>query len=63
MSVMRLAAFTRSSTLLPAIRTSGHYGSRGLCLDVTGTVTTPGQQLDQWPCKNAPGINQDFTPN
>jgi hypothetical protein len=34
----------------------------GLCLDVTGGGSNTGQQLDQWPCKNAPGTNQDFTP-
>ena len=34
----------------------------GLCLDVTGAGASQGQQLDQWPCKNAPGTNQDFTP-
>jgi hypothetical protein len=34
----------------------------GLCLDVTGAGSNLGQQLDQWPCKNAPGTNQDFTP-
>jgi hypothetical protein len=33
----------------------------GLCLDVHGAGSTPGQQLDQWPCKNAPATNQDFT--
>jgi hypothetical protein len=33
----------------------------GLCLDVYHAVSTLGQQLDQWPCKNAPGTNQDFT--
>ena len=35
----------------------------GLCLDVYGAGSNPGQQLDQWPCKNAPGTNQDFTPH
>jgi hypothetical protein len=33
----------------------------GLCLDVYHAVSTAGQQLDQWSCKNAPGTNQDFT--
>ncbi|WP_063770673.1 RICIN domain-containing protein [Streptacidiphilus carbonis] len=33
----------------------------GLCLDVYGAGANTGQQLDQWPCKNAPGSNQDFT--
>ncbi|MFC1436371.1 RICIN domain-containing protein [Streptacidiphilus sp. N1-3] len=32
----------------------------GLCLDVYGAGSNTGQQLDQWPCKNAPGTNQDF---
>ncbi len=32
----------------------------GLCLDVYGNGSNAGQQLDQWPCKNAPGTNQDF---
>jgi hypothetical protein len=36
--------------------------SSGLCLDVYGAGSSTGQQLDQWPCKNAPGTNQDFTP-
>jgi hypothetical protein len=36
--------------------------SSGLCLDVYGAGSNTGQQLDQWPCKNAPGTNQDFTP-
>ncbi|MGV9345515.1 RICIN domain-containing protein [Streptomyces spiralis] len=34
--------------------------SSGLCPDVYGAGSIPGQQLDQWPCKNAPGTNQDF---
>jgi Ricin-type beta-trefoil lectin domain-like len=34
----------------------------GLCLDVYGAGGDQGRQLDQWPCKNAPGSNQDFTP-
>jgi O-glycosyl hydrolase len=34
----------------------------GLCLDIYGAGSNTGQQLDQWPCKNAPGTNQDFTP-
>ena len=32
----------------------------GLCLDVYHASNSTGQQLDQWPCKNAPGTNQDF---
>jgi len=35
----------------------------GLCLDVLGAGSNAGQQLDQWPCKNAPGTNQDFAPH
>ncbi len=35
----------------------------GLCLDVYGDGSNTGQQFDQWPCKNAPGTNQDFTPH
>ena len=35
----------------------------GLCLDIYRAASTPGQQLDQWACKNAPGTNQDFTPH
>jgi non-reducing end alpha-L-arabinofuranosidase len=34
----------------------------GLCLDVFGANNTQGQQLDQWPCKNTAGSNQDFSP-
>ena len=35
----------------------------GLCLDVLRRrQTTTGQQLDQWPCKNGAGTNQDFSP-
>ncbi|GAA4491353.1 hypothetical protein GCM10023191_025190 [Actinoallomurus oryzae] len=36
--------------------------NNGLCLDVYGAGSNLGQQLDQWPCKNAPGTNQDFSP-
>lgn len=35
----------------------------GLCLDVYGAGSNAGQQLDQWPCKNAAGTNQDFIPS
>ncbi|MFF7934399.1 arabinofuranosidase catalytic domain-containing protein [Streptomyces sp. NPDC007940] len=34
----------------------------GLCLDVPGGSGDLGRQLDQWPCKNTSGSNQDFTP-
>jgi hypothetical protein len=50
----------------PIAQSDGSYEFRnqnsGLCLDVYGAVGTQGQQLDQWPCKNATGTNQDFTP-
>ncbi|MFF1605273.1 RICIN domain-containing protein [Streptomyces mirabilis] len=49
---------------LPIRQSDGSYEfqnqNSGLCLDVYGAGSTPGQQLDQWPCKNAPGTNQDF---
>ncbi|MEW2514275.1 hypothetical protein [Streptomyces sp. NPDC046870] len=38
-------------------------GSNNLCLDVYGGGSNTGQQLGQWPCKNAAGSNQDFTPH
>jgi ricin-type beta-trefoil lectin protein len=48
----------------PLRQSDGSYELRnqnsGLCLDVNGVSSTPGQQLDQWPCKNASGTNQDF---
>ncbi|MEV5710680.1 RICIN domain-containing protein [Actinoallomurus sp. NPDC052274] len=48
----------------PIQRSDGSYEFKnqnsGLCLDVYGAGGTLGQQLDQWPCKNAPGTNQDF---
>ncbi len=49
---------------LPIQQSDGSYEfqnkNSNLCLDVYGAVNTAGQQLDQWPCKNAPGTNQDF---
>jgi hypothetical protein len=53
-----------SSLWLPVSQSDGsvayqNQGS-GLCLDVFGAGGNAGQQLDQWPCKNAPGTNQDF---
>jgi len=55
-----------NSLWLPVQQSDGSYSFRnqnsGLCLDVFGANSTLGQQLDQWPCKNAPGTNQDFTP-
>ena len=51
---------------LPVQQSDGSYSFKnqnsGLCLDVYGGGSDPGRQLDQWPCKNAPGTNQDFTP-
>jgi hypothetical protein len=48
----------------PLRQSDGSYEFRnqnsGLCLDVTGASSAMGQQLDQWPCKNATGTNQDF---
>jgi hypothetical protein len=48
----------------PVQQSDGSYSFRnqnsGLCLDGFGDNATPGQQLDQWACKNAPGTNQDF---
>ncbi|MFD0684567.1 arabinofuranosidase catalytic domain-containing protein [Actinomadura fibrosa] len=49
---------------LPIQQSDGSYEfqnkNSGLCLDVYGAGGNLGQQLDQWPCKNAPGTNQDF---
>ncbi|WP_181804570.1 RICIN domain-containing protein [Streptomyces shenzhenensis] len=49
---------------LPVRQSDGSYAfqnrNSGLCLDVYGAGGNPGQQLDQWQCKNAPGTNQDF---
>ncbi len=51
----------------PAQQSDGSWqfqnSGSGLCLDVYGAGSNTGQQLDQWPCKNAPGTNQDFTPH
>ncbi len=53
-----------NSLWLPVQQSDGSYEFRnqnsGLCLDVYGAGSNLGQQLDQWPCKNAPGNNQDF---
>ena len=55
---------TAAGLWLPVAQSDGSYEFRnqnsGLCLDVYGAGSNPGQQLDQWPCKNAPGTNQDF---
>jgi len=54
-----------ASLWLPVKQSDGSYefknDNSGLCLDVTKAVSTLGQQLDQWACKNAAGNNQDFT--
>jgi hypothetical protein len=51
---------------LPVRQSDGSYSfqnqNSGLCLDVHGGGSTLGRQLDQWPCKNTAGSNQDFTP-
>jgi hypothetical protein len=54
-----------ASLWLPIRQSDGSWEFKnqnsGLCLDVYHAVSTAGQQLDQWSCKNAPGTNQDFT--
>jgi hypothetical protein len=53
-----------ASQWLPSQQSDGTWQfqdkNSGLCLDVFGDSSTAGQQLDQWPCKNGPGNNQDF---
>jgi hypothetical protein len=55
------------SLWLPIQQADGSYSfqnsASGLCLDVFGANNTLGQQLDQWPCKNATATNQDFSPH
>lgn len=55
-----------NSLWLPQQQSDGSWQFKnqnsGLCLDVLGAGSNQGQQLDQWPCKNAPGSNQDFNP-
>jgi hypothetical protein len=55
---------TTAALWQPLRQSDGSYEFRnqnsGLCLDVTGANSTLGQQLDQWPCKNAVGTNQDL---
>jgi hypothetical protein len=50
----------------PVPQSDGSYefqnSGSGLCLDIYGAGGNLGQQLDQWPCKNAPGTDQDFNP-
>jgi len=54
-----------ASQWLPQQQSDGSWQFKnrnsGLCLDVYGAGSNQGQQFDQWPCKNAPGTNQDFT--
>jgi hypothetical protein len=61
------ASTSASSQWLPVQQSDGSWefenSASGLCLDVYGAGSNLGQQLDQWPCKNAPGTNQDFNPN
>lgn len=56
-----------SSQWLPMQQSDGSWefknSASSLCLDVYGAGSNLGQQLDQWPCKNAAGTNQDFNPN
>jgi hypothetical protein len=64
--VQEPASGVASALWQPIQQSDGGYEFRnqnsGLCLDVYGAGSNLGQQLDQWPCKNAPGTNQDFTP-
>ncbi len=45
----------------PTARGSSRTPPAACAWTSTGAGSTLGQQLDQWPCKNAPGTNQDFT--
>ena len=62
--VQQSANGASASLWQPVAQSDGFYEFRnqnsGLCLDVYGAGSSAGQQLDQWPCKNAPGTNQDF---
>ena len=55
---------TSAAQWLPEQQSDGSWQFKnqnsGLCLDVYGAGSNQGQQLDQWPCKNAAGTNQDF---
>jgi Ricin-type beta-trefoil lectin domain-like len=63
--IQQVPSGNAASLWLPVKQSDGSYefknDNSGLCLDVTGAVSTLGQQLDQWACKNAAGNNQDFT--
>jgi hypothetical protein len=65
--VQEPASSSTSSQWLPMQQSDGSWefknSGSGLCLDVYGAGSNLGQQLDQWPCKNAAGTNQDFNPN
>jgi len=65
--VQEPASGASGSLWKPAQQSDGSWQfqnqNSGLCLDVNGAGSNTGQQLDQWPCKNAPGTNQDFNPN
>ena len=64
--VQESASGAASAEWQPIQQSDGSYEFRnqnsGLCLDVYQAGSNLGQQFDQWPCKNAPGSNQDFTP-
>ena len=64
--VQEPASGSTSGQWLPMQQSDGSWAFKnsgsGLCLDVYGASSSLGQQLDQWPCKNAQGTNQDFTP-
>lgn len=64
--VQQASGSAANALWLPVRQSDGSWSFRnqnsGLCLDVYGAGSNLGQQLDQWPCKNAPGTNQDFTP-
>ncbi|MGH3417484.1 MAG: RICIN domain-containing protein, partial [Actinocrinis sp.] len=64
--IVQQSATTGSAALwLPQQQSDGSWQFKnqgsGLCLDVYRASTSAGQQLDQWPCKNAPASNQTFT--
>jgi hypothetical protein len=62
--VQQPANGSAASLWLPQQQSDGSWQFKnqnsGLCLDVYGNGSNTGQQFDQWPCKNAPGTNQDF---
>jgi Ricin-type beta-trefoil lectin domain-like len=64
--IQQVANGAANSLWLPVQQSDGSYEfenqNSSLCLDVYGATGSLGQQLDQWPGKNAPGNNQDFTP-